>query len=528
MNRQSGTIPGLLLDGAARFGARPAVLGLDGPLTYAELQARVLRAASLLGSVGVARGDRVALWLPNGPDFIEAALAISCLGALLLPVSTRLKGDEVAYILGKARPTALIGVGQFLGTDYGELLAGHDLPSLRVRFRVGPGQPDWLEWASATAGMGEVRPEEILRRARAVRPDDVAEVMFTSGTTGFPKGAMLRHGQIVQAYRLWAERLGMSEADSYLIIAPMFHSFGYKAGVLASLAVGAAMLPLPIFEAAQVLDLIERHRISVTGGPPTIFMSLLAENESAGRDLSSLRAVGTGGSIVPAAMVRKLHAIGVGTVLNAYGLTETTALVAATGPGDDAETVAGTSGRAIPDVELRCALPDGQIAAPGEAGEIQVRGFNVMAGYFEDEEATRQAFTADGWLRTGDIGVLDEAGYLRVTDRLKDMFIVGGFNCYPAELERIIGEHADVREVAVVGVPDERMGEVGKAFIVARKGGAFERDDFLAWCRGRMANYKVPRHIELVESLPRNAMGKVQKFVLRDRSSLGGDRAAGV
>jgi acyl-CoA synthetase (AMP-forming)/AMP-acid ligase II len=349
---------------------------------------------------------------------------------------------------------------------------------------------------------------------RAARADDIAEIMFTSGTTGFPKGAMLRHGQIVRAYSLWAEKLGMRAGDRYLIIAPMFHSFGYKAGVLASLAAAAAMYPLQTFEAPRVLAIIETHRISIMGGPPTIFLSLLAENQTAKRDMSSLRALGTGGAMVPASMIRALQKIGVQVTLNAYGLTESTALVTVTEPDDDPERIAATSGRVIPGVEMRCVKLDGSIAAPGEPGEIQARGYNVMAGYFDDADATAQTITPDGWLRTGDVGVIDEHGYLQITDRMKDMFIMGGFNCYPAEIERLITECPLVDQVAVIGVPDDRMGEVGKAFVVPKAG--FSAEAFLAWCRDHMANYKVPREVEVVTALPRNAMGKVQKFMLRN------------
>lgn len=492
-----------------------------GTISYDELQRRVLRAGALLTDCGVTRGDRVALWLPNSSEFIELALATAFVGASVVPLNTRLKGPEAAYILRKSRPKVLVAIGEFLGVNYGELLAGQELPDVGKRFRVGLGRADWTDWASAVAAIGDDRMAKIAEIGETIRPDDIAEIMFTSGTTGFPKGAMLRHGQIVEAYSQWNERLVIDETDRYLIIAPMFHSYGFKAGVLASILAGAAMYPIATFDVADALRIIEEHRITITGGPPTIFISLLAENEKYKRDISSLRSVSSGGSMVPPSMIRALQKIGVKSILNAYGLTECCALVTMTARDDDSETVASTSGRAIDGVEVRCMKLDGTEAATGEPGEIQVRGFNVMAGYFENEEATRQTITPDGWLRTADVGVLDERGCLRVTDRMKDMFIVGGFNCFPAEIERIMMECPMVAQVAIIGIPDERMGEVGKAFVVPKSPADFSVEKCLAWCRDNMANYKVPRQIEIVDTLPRNAMGKLQKFLLRDRAAAG-------
>ena len=516
MDQTGTTIGELFLGTVAQHGSRQAVIGAESSITYDELRRRVLRAAATLLSAGVRKGERVAIWLPNGLEWIEAGLAVSLLGAIVVPISTRLKGDEVAYILRKARPTVVIGIGAFLGVDYARLLDGQDLPPVKVWFRIGAGDPNWTDWARATSSTRHELEASIVDMAKSVKPTDVAEIMFTSGTTGFPKGAMLLHSQIVKAYRLWAEKLGLRPADKYLIIAPMFHSFGYKAGVIASIAAGAAMYPLATFDAPKVLRIIEAEGITATGGPPTIFIALLDENRKARRNVASLRAIGTGGNIVPPSMIRALRTeASVTTILNAYGLTESTALVTVTDPNDDPERIALTAGTVIEGVQVRCADRNDQPVPPGEAGEIQLRGYNVMAGYFEDDEATKSATTADGWLKTGDVGVLDELGYLKITDRMKDMYVVGGFNCYPAEIERLILEHPMVDQVAVIGVPDERMGEVGKAFVVAKSRADFDTDAFLSWCRQKMANYKVPRNVELVDVLPRNAMGKVQKFLLR-------------
>lgn len=515
MDQGGKTIPELFLRAVAAHGPRPAVIGPDRSLTYDQLHDRVMRAAAVLAAAGAKSGERIAVWLPNSVEWIEAGLAAACLGAVVVPISTRLKADEVAYVLNKARPLIVVGIGEFLGVDYTRLLDAPSFPHIRAWFRVGSGAHG-TEWSAALASARTDGFAALHDTARARRPDDIAEIMFTSGTTGFPKGAMLRHAQIVRAYRLWAEKLGLTADDRYLIIAPMFHSFGYKAGVLSSLAAGAAMYPLATFDAAKVLQIIESERITVTGGPPTIFLALLAENKSAGRNIKSLRSIGTGGNIVPPEMIRALgREASVTTVLNAYGLTEASALVTVTDPQDDPERIARTSGTVIADVEVRCVDLDGHPVPIGQAGEIQVRGYNVMAGYFEDDRATNETITPDGWLKTGDVGVLDDQGYLTITDRMKDMYVVGGFNCYPAEIERLIMEHPNIDQVAVIGVADERWGEVGKAIVVPKRPDEFDTDAFLAWCKQKMANYKVPRDVQVVAALPRNAMGKVQKFLLR-------------
>lgn len=510
------TIPQVLLAAAEAHGAATALAGPGLSVSYGELRQRALRAGAALRAGGVGKGDRVAIWLPNSLEWVEAALGAAFLGAVIVPINTRMKGEEAAYILRKSGARALLTTASFLGTDYCRLLDGQDLPDLRLRLRVGGGDDAWSDWRAVLAAVPDGALAEILASGQGVADDDLAEVIFTSGTTGFPKGAMLRHGQIVRAYSFYAERAAIRAGDRYLIIAPMFHSFGFKAGVLVSILKGATMWPVQTFDAAETLRTIEAERITVMGGPPTIFSSLLELNATAKRDISSLRSIVTGASMVSPDMIRSLRQeVGVEIVVNAYGLTEACALVTMTSADDGIERIATTSGRLIDGVEMRCVDAEGNPVPVGEPGEVQVRGYTVMAGYFEDPEETAKALIPDGWLRTGDIGIIDEAGYLRITDRLKDMFIVGGFNCYPAEIERLMMGHPDIREVAVVGVPDARLGEVGKAVVVPKEGATIDADALIAWCRAHMANYKVPRVVETVPALPRNAMGKIQKFLLR-------------
>jgi acyl-CoA synthetase (AMP-forming)/AMP-acid ligase II len=331
---------------------------------------------------------------------------------------------------------------------------------------------------------------------------------------------MASHAQNLRTFEVWSDVVGLHEGDRYLIVNPFFHTFGYKAGWLACLMRGATALPVATFDVDDVLRRIAEQRVTVLPGTPTLFQSLLAHPELPSRDVSSLRMCSVGGAAVPVELVRRMRdELGFETVVTAYGLTESTGVVTVSHPDDPPETISTTCGRPIPDTEVRCIGTDGAEAPRGEPGEIVVRGYNVMQGYFEEPEATAEAIDAHGWLHTGDVGVMDERGYLRITDRIKDMFIMGGFNCYPAEIESLLFGMEGVAQVAVIGVPDERMGEVGMAFVVPRAGARLDREDVVAWARDHMANFKVPRHVAIVDALPVNASGKVLKNELRAQAA---------
>ncbi|WP_314416071.1 fatty acid--CoA ligase family protein [Streptomyces sp. DSM 40484] len=539
------TIPGLVRAAAGRYADVEAVVEGRTRVTYAELGARVDRAAAACVANGVRPGDRVAIWAPNTLDWIASALGAVSAGAVLVPLNTRFKGAEAAYVLARSRTKLLFVTGTFLGTSYVASLrracadsqepAGTGPhPSTRPGPRTGPlpGLPDleqvvvlsddapadfrtWKDFLASGDGVGEA---EVRARADALDPSAPSDIIFTSGTTGRPKGAVITHAQTLRAYDVWCELAGLREGDRYLIVNPFFHTFGYKAGVIACLMRGATMIPQPVFTVSTVLANVASERISVLPGPPTLHQSLLDHPDRDAYDLSALRLVVTGAAVVPLLLVERLRAeLGVGTVLTAYGLSEASGIVTMCRRGDEPDVIASTSGRAIPGTEVKVVDGAGTAVAPGTAGEVLVRGFNVMRGYYEDALATSEAMTPDGWLRTGDIGVLDAAGNLRITDRIKDMFIVGGFNAYPAEIEQLLGLHPEVADVAVIGVPDARLGEVGKAYVVRRPGVPLTGDDLIAWARREMANYKVPRAVEFVGELPRNASGKVVKGELRGR-----------
>ncbi|MFM8863171.1 MAG: FadD3 family acyl-CoA ligase [Acidimicrobiia bacterium] len=521
-DEQWATIGRLVLADGDRFGAVEALVDGELRLDFAQLRDAVIDAARAHIAAGVAKGDRVAIWAPNIAEWVVSALGAVTAGAVLVPLNTRYKGVEAADIIDRSGASVLLCVNGFLGNDYVAMLQGLDLPSLRhIVVLRGDAPAGTISWDAYLAAGADVTVADVEARLASVGPGDLCDLVFTSGTTGKPKGVMVTHAQTLRVFEVWSEVVGLSEGDRYLIVNPFFHTFGYKAGIIACLLRGATMLPEPVFDVDRVLDRIEAERVSVLPGPPTLFLTILDSPDRATRDLSSLRVGVTGAAAIPVSMIEWMRDdLGFSTVITAYGLTEATGTVTMCRAEDDPETIALTSGRAIPDTEVRIVDEQGNEVACGEPGEIVCRGHNVMLGYLDDPAATAETIDAEGWLHTGDVGVMDERGYVRITDRTKDMFIVGGFNAYPAEIENLLMGKGDFAQVAVIGVPDERMGEVGMAFLVPRHdaGGAridVDLDELRGWCRETMANFKVPRHFRVVDALPTNASGKVLKVELR-------------
>jgi acyl-CoA synthetase (AMP-forming)/AMP-acid ligase II len=521
------TIPRLVRAAGERYGDAEALVDVDAGITvsFRDLAIGVRNAAASWIACGIEPGDRVAVWAPNIWEWVVGALGAQSAGAVLVPLNTRYKGREAAYILQKSGARALATVVGFLDTDYVDELrravdVERELPELRTLLVLRGDAPDGTLSGGEFATKGEqVDVQEADARAEHVETQDLSDLLFTSGTTGAPKGVMTTHAQNLRAFHAWADVVGLRAGDRYLVVNPFFHSFGYKAGILAALMTGATLLPHAVFDADAVLRRIPRDRISMVPGPPSLFQSILAHPDLDRADVSTLRLAVTGAAPTPVTLVEQMRSrLGFETVITGYGLTEACGIATMCRHDDDPETIANTSGRAIPDVEVHVVDDEGNEKPRGEPGEVVVRGYNVMQGYFEDPAETAAAIDAHGWLHTGDIGVMDDRGYLRITDRKKDMFIVGGFNAYPAEIEGVIAGHPEVAQVAVVGAPDERLGEVGWAYVVRKPGAALGRDELLAFCRDRMANFKVPRHIELVDALPMNAMGKVLKYELRERA----------
>lgn len=515
-------LPALLRQSAQQHGSRPAIVDGDITLTYADLLQRSEQVARSLIALNVQAGDRVALWAPNVYEWIVAACGVHAAGAILVPLNTRMKGAEAADILERSGAKLLFCIGDFLQQHYPALLRDcrpatlAHVVVLRGQPRADVAQSGDHAWEDFLA-LGQAVPvQQVHEREAALHADSTADLMFTSGTTGRPKGVMAAHGPTIRAFDEWARVVGLTPDDRYLIVNPFFHTFGYKAGWVAAFVQGATVYPEQVFDAEAVLQRIARDRISFLPGPPTLFLTMLAHPRLQEFDLSSLRSSVTGAASVPPVLIRRMREeLGIANVTTAYGLTECGGCATVCDPADSVETVASTCGRALPGTEVRCVDEEGHSVPPGQPGEVLLRGYHIMQGYFEDEAATREAIDAEGWLHTCDVGVLDDKGYLRITDRLKDMFIVGGFNCYPAEIERLLADHPDIAQVAVVGVPDERMGEVGCACIITRSGQPLDSAELIAWARAHMANYKVPRYVLNFESFPVNASNKVVKRELQ-------------
>jgi acyl-CoA synthetase (AMP-forming)/AMP-acid ligase II len=510
------TVPGVL---AYRANAAPDQLAVGGDgerLTYGELAVQAQRVARSLVAAGVGPGDRVALWAPNSAHWIVASFGVYFAGGALVPLNTRFKSAEAAHVVRTAQAKVLLGVRDFLDQDFiATAQTWKDVPHLDHVVDIGP--PGWDAWLAA----GEaVDPAVITERLAALDGDSVSDIIFTSGTTGAPKGAVLTHGASVRTYQAWSTSVGLADGDRYLVVYPFFHTAGLKSGILACVLQGAEIHPHAVFDVETVMEYVARHRITMLPGPPTVFQSILDHPRFAGFDLSSLRLSVTGAAVVPVEVVRRMREqLKFQTVVTGYGLTETTGTVSVCRHDDDLQTIATTVGRPLPGVEVEVVDDRGAAVTPGEPGEILVRGFNVMKEYFNNPDATREAIDPNGWLHTGDIGFVGDDGNIRITDRKKDMYISGGFNVYPAEVEALLLRHPAVAQAAVVGIADKRLGEVGLAVVVLRAGSIWDEAEFLTWCTSNLANYKVPRRVRVVDGLPLNPSGKVMKFKLLEEES---------
>ncbi|MGI8335549.1 AMP-binding protein [Actinomadura scrupuli] len=509
------TLPGVLEHAATRDPEAPAIIEAAGTLSHREMYAAARDTAAGLVELGVAPGDRVGIWLPNGAEWAIAAYGVSCAGAVAVPLNTRYTVPEAADIIARSGCAVVVADG---APPYGSSRDG----IAPYGPAPGPGPGDAAAAAGARTVVGvrglagggtAASAAEVGRRMRALTPDDLSHVQYTSGTTGRPKGALLRHGAMVATTRTWVEITGLRAGDRYPVVAPFSHIGGHKTGLLACAVAGAAALPQVALDVPVLVRAISEHGVTVLQGPPTMYQALLARvAEGAAALPRSVRVAVTGAASVPPGLIRDLRTVlGVRSVFTAYGLTEASGVCTMTRADDEVTAVAETAGRAIPGVRVRIDGPEGP-------GEILVRGAGLMAGYLDDPEATAEALR-DGWLRTGDVGVLDEHGRLRVVDRLKDLVIVGGLNVYPAEVERVLLDHPAIAAAAVVGVPHERLGEVPAAFVVGaqRSPGVPgpSAAEVTAFCRARLAGFKAPRTIWWVGELPLNAAGKVAKAELR-------------
>jgi acyl-CoA synthetase (AMP-forming)/AMP-acid ligase II len=519
------TVPDMLHDSAVRHADREAVV--DGPvrLSFTALRDEAQQVANALAAEGVEPGDRVALWASNGWQWVVTACGIWLRGAVIVPLSSRWKPAEITPLLARtntrllfaneeaAGDALLAALASFAteGDGQGPLPALPDLAQVVCFDGVSTGLPAALSWdAFMAAGEGESSEVD-------VDPTALCQILFTSGTTGAPKGVELRQRQLLQAYWDWSGIGGLEAGDRFLVIPPYSHGFGINAGILACLIRGATNVPMAVFEPRAALEMVVREHITVMGGPPTLFATLMQLPDFASADVSSLRLAFIGAAAVPTEIILRMEErMGIERVCNAYGLIEG-CVISMTRAEDSHEVISTTTGPLVPGVEVRIVDSEGNEVETGERGEIWIRGQGVMSGYWRDPEQTAAAVTPEGWLRSGDVGVFDADGNLRIVDRLKDSYNCGGFSAYPAEIESQLLSRPELAQVAVVGVPHERLGEVGHAFVVPATGHEVDVDSLEAWSRENMAGYKVPRSFQVVEALPQNANGKVAKDVLRAR-----------
>lgn len=516
------TVPALLRHAARLYKDRAALVSqTDGAIGYAELDRQADRVAKAMIADGAAPGERAAIWAPNMWEWVAAAVGIQRAGGVMVPLNTRLKGGEVADIVRRGRITRLVSVGDFLGRYYPAMLRGEAMPDLKrvIVLRAKPGQLGGLEegWDSFIARGEATGDAELAEREAGVTPDTSADIMFTSGTTGAPKGAIFDHKRSLGGGRAWARISQQTVDDRYCVFGPFSHNASYKAGWVAGLMTGSTIYWPEAYDAVSILDLISKNRITVMPAPPTVFQEMLAHPNWRDWDISSYRFLSTGATVVPIELMQRLRKeTSIAEITTGYGMTECCGSATHTRPGDPMERVAYTVGTAIEGTEIRVAGPDGRPLPAGEPGEVLIRDDKLLIEYLDNPEATRATLDAEGWLHSGDVGILDADGYLKLTDRLKDMYIVGGFNVYPAEIEKQMGSLPGLYQAAIVGVPDARLGEVGHAFVVRSPGSTLTAEEVIAWSKANLANYKVPRGVTFLDALPMNSTGKVIKFALRD------------
>ncbi|MBB4614299.1 AMP-binding protein [Novosphingobium taihuense] len=508
-----------------RHATRGAITEQGRTLTYAELEQASRDVAGALIALGIERGDRIAIWAVNSANWVIAALGIQAAGGVLIPVGTRLKGREVAGILNDAKARLIFcdpGFGEY---NYLGALQEQELETLEKIVVFGASDQvigeNAMTFDHLVSGAPRSTDQMLDVRISEGSGDDLSDIIFTSGTTGRPKGVLMTHRKSLAACDVQAQDVDQFTPDDvFAVTFPFAHNAGYRAGWQVSVLYGVRIVPVSTFEAAKLLALVEEEGVTVLPVAPPVGQGLLDHPDRPRTDLSSLRIISTGGTVIPVKLVEDMRAyLGANTIVRTgYGLTEAAGSLTATRDDDPPEVIARTVGRPLGNIDLKILGPDHKEMPRGQVGEVAAKGPQITPGYLDDPEASAAAFTADGFLLTGDAGWLDEAGNLHLTDRIKDMYLVGGFNCYPAEIEHVMRTMPGIAAVAVIGTDDERLGQVGRAFVVRQEGSNLTEEEVIAWCREEMANYKVPRSVRFLDSLPLNATGKVQKTELRDRA----------
>ncbi|WP_298234166.1 AMP-binding protein [uncultured Azohydromonas sp.] len=532
----TATIPALLADTVSRWPDRPAVVFREQGVrwTWAQFQAEVDRLAAGLAALGLQRGDRVGIWSPNRVEWLVTQFATARIGLILVNINPAYRLAELEYALNAAGCRAIVTAQRLRSSDYiGMLqtlapelaqcepgrLKSSRLPQLELVIRMGEGRTPGMLGYDEVLARGEGAGRAGLdARSAALDCFDPINIQFTSGTTGNPKGATLTHHNVVNNARFVAQAMSFSEQDSLCIPVPLYHCFGMVLSVLACVSTGAQMVfPGEVFDPAATLAAAAQERCTALHGVPTMFIAELDHPDFASFDLSRLRTGIMAGSPCPIeTMKRVVSQMHMREVTIAYGMTETSPVSFQSSTSDDLARRVSTVGRIQPHLEAKVVDGTGEAVPVGEKGELWVRGYSVMQGYWGDEQKTRLAVT-DGWMHTGDLATLDAEGYCNIVGRVKDMLIRGGENIYPREIEEFLFRHPKVQSVQVFGVPDAKYGEEVCAWIVLKPGESATEDEIRAFCKDQIAHYKVPRYIRFVQEMPMTITGKVQKFVMRER-----------
>ncbi|MFP3820978.1 AMP-binding protein [Bacillus sp. SIMBA_008] len=532
------TIGRLLEQTAEAHPDRDAVVypDLNIRYTYAQFDNLCRQTAKGLMRMGIGKGDHVAIWASNIPEWLAVQFATAKIGAVLVTVNTNYQAHELDYLLKQSDAAALIIMDSYRGTSYPDIvsslipelqeakpgqLKSERYPFLKTLIYIGNKRlPGMYHWDDTEILAKTVTDAELEERMNSLDKDDVINMQYTSGTTGFPKGVMLTHFNVINNAANIAECMALSSQDRMCIPVPFFHCFGCVLGVLACVSVGAAMIPVQEFDPVTVLKTVEKEKCTALHGVPTMFIAELHHPDFDAYDLSTLRTGIMAGSPCPSEVMKAvIERMGMKDITIAYGQTEASPVITQTRANDSFIRRVETTGRALPHTEVKIVEPGTcQEVQRGMQGELCTRGYHVMKGYYKDKEATRKAINHDGWLFTGDLAVMDEDGYCRITGRLKDMLIRGGENIYPREIEEFLYRHPAVLDVQVVGVPDAKFGEEAAAWIKLKDGKSVSPDELKAYCKGKIARHKIPRYVIFTDDYPMTASGKIQKYKLREKT----------
>ena len=532
------TVGALLDRTAAQFPENDALVynHRDLRLSYQEFNRLCRRVAKGLMALGIQKGEHIAIWATNVPEWVTLQFTTGKMGAVLVTVNTNYKSFEVEYLLQQSDATTLVMIGGTKTTDYlkiinelcpelkdcppGQLNSAR-LPLLKNVIFIGEeAQAGMLNWNDLLELADQITDEELDARQASLDPDDCINMQYTSGTTGFPKGVMLTHTNLVNNAHSIANCMAFSQRDRLLITVPFFHCFGCVLGTMTCVVSGATMVPLEVFNPVRVLEIVDQERCTALHGVPTMFIMELEELAKGNYDVSSLRTGIMAGSPCPIEVMKAVvDRMGMREITITYGQTEASPAITMTRTDDPIELRVTTVGKVIPNVEAKIVDPEtGEDCPPGVQGEICSRGYNVMKGYYKMPEATAQAIDQDGWLHTGDLGIMDEKGYFKITGRLKDMIIRGGENVYPREIEEFLYTHPLIKDVQVVGVPSLKYGEEVLAYVQLREGVTLTKEEIQDYCRDKIAKYKVPSYVLFIDRYPITASGKIQKYKLREQA----------